>query len=55
MKVGKYRIATLLALLAAVAAVCALQRGELIGSVLAIGVLFAIFMFAEDIWQWLPR
>jgi putative effector of murein hydrolase LrgA (UPF0299 family) len=55
MGVAQYRIATLLALIAAVSAICGLIRWELPGSVIALGVLFGVFVFAEDIWKWLPR
>jgi hypothetical protein len=51
----QFRIATLLVATAAVATFLVLVRFEFPASIIALGILFTVLMFAEDIWKWLPR
>jgi hypothetical protein len=51
----QFRIATLLLATAAVAAFLVLVRFEFPASIVALGILFSMLVFAGDIWKWLPR
>lgn len=51
----QFSLRTAIVLIAAVSAFVSLYRMEFISVVAGLGVLFTIFVFAEDIWAQLPR
>ncbi len=51
----QFSLRTAIVLVAAVSAFASLYRMEFVSIVAGLGALFAIFVFAEDIWAQLPR
>jgi hypothetical protein len=51
----QFSLRTAIVLVAAVSAFVSLYRMEFVSIVAGLGALFAIFVFAEDIWRRLPR
>jgi hypothetical protein len=51
----QFNLKTIFAATVLVASIAALFRFDWISVFAALGILFALFVFAEDIWPWLPR
>ena len=51
----RFNLKTMVATTVLVASIAALFRLDWTSVVGGLGMLFALFVFAEDIWPWLPR
>jgi hypothetical protein len=53
-KMLQFRLKTLVIAMAASASIAAISRWDATSAIVGLGGLFTIFVFAEDIWPWLP-
>ena len=52
---AQFTLSTLMMLTAVICVLTGLLRWEFPTSLVALSMFFAIIVFAEDIWRWLPR